>query len=346
MIALNLSWFGRRRPVRLAGENSRVLGWIFRRSEGHANAVDIETVIGLLPPVREGGIDIDGLDVSPQTMARLLHVDINGWTQQLPQMHEHYAKFGAKLPRELLAQLDILWLQRIRAVLYHHGVAGAPEHLDTLAGRQFLAKQKLPVDASERIHLALEMIDLLEIQLATLERPLRALARRQTGCKALMRQYGMGELTSLVTLGELGDVAWLTASRQAVRMAGLEIGVHRSDREAILGKLTRRKLTRQGSAELRWALYDAAQSACRPASPDYHDYLALKARGLSHTRASPRLLSTDAIIRDPSVGGGAEDSVVERRGRSSPVAARSSWLLASAEAGSPLRVEWVSARHW
>jgi hypothetical protein len=29
-----------------------------------------------------------------------------------------------------------------------------------------------------------------------------------------------------------------------------------------------------------------ALSACRPSSPDYATYLALKARGLSHTRAS------------------------------------------------------------
>jgi hypothetical protein len=85
----------------------------------------------------------------------------------------------------------------------------------------------------------------------------------------------------LVTLVELGDVTRMHASRQAVRMAGLDIGVHRSDRHAQLGKLTR-----QGSAPLRWALYEAAQSACRPASPDYNDYHALKDRGLSHNRAS------------------------------------------------------------
>ncbi len=37
------------------GENSRVLEWIFRRCEGTAEAV--ETEIGLLPPVGDGGID-------------------------------------------------------------------------------------------------------------------------------------------------------------------------------------------------------------------------------------------------------------------------------------------------
>jgi transposase len=57
--------------------------------------------------------------------------------------------------------------------------------------------------------------------------------------------------------------------------------VHRSDRRSRAGKLTR-----QGSPQLRWALYESAQAACRPTSPDRADYLALKARGLSHTRAS------------------------------------------------------------
>ena len=159
-------------------------------------------------------------------------------------------------------------------------VAGAPDELRTLAGRQFLAALELPSTRDERITVALEIIDLLDAQLGELERDLRALARRQAGCQALMAQYGMGEISALVTLCELGDVSRLHASRQAVRMAGIDIGVHRSDRHAQLGKLTR-----QGSAPLRWALFEAAQSACRVGSPDYHDYHALKARGLSHTRA-------------------------------------------------------------
>ena len=56
-------------------------------------------------------------------------------------------------------------LERIRATLYHHGIAGAPDELRTLAGRQFLAGLELPVDARERITVALEIIDLLDAQL-------------------------------------------------------------------------------------------------------------------------------------------------------------------------------------
>jgi transposase len=172
-------------------------------------------------------------------------------------------------------------MQRIQATLFHHGIDGTPDKLRTCEGRAFLERLELPADARERIRIALAMVDAIEAQLAPLERELRQLARRQTGCRALMRLYGMGELTSLVTLCELGDVGRLSASRKAVRLAGIDIGVHRSDRRARAGKLTR-----QGSPQLRWALYEAALSACRPSSPDHADYLALKARGLSHTRAS------------------------------------------------------------
>ena len=88
------------------GENSRVLAWIFGRLTGDADAE--ETAIGLVPPIGEGGIDTDGLDVSQETMAKLLEVDHDGWAQQLPQMKEHYATFADKLPAELAEQLRTL----------------------------------------------------------------------------------------------------------------------------------------------------------------------------------------------------------------------------------------------
>jgi phosphoenolpyruvate carboxykinase (GTP) len=86
------------------GENSRVLAWIFGRLTGDAQAE--ETPIGFVPAAGEGGIDTDGLDVSPETMAKLLEIDTDGWLTQLPQMREHLASFGDKLPPELTAQLD------------------------------------------------------------------------------------------------------------------------------------------------------------------------------------------------------------------------------------------------
>jgi transposase len=171
------------------------------------------------------------------------------------------------------------WLQRIQATLFHHGIGGVPDQLLRVRGRAFLSGLELPDAARERIEVALEIIDALDRQLAPLERDIRALARRQPGSRELMRHYGIGPVTATSIVAELGDVSRLSASRKAVRCAGLDVGVHRSDHYSRLGKLTR-----QGSPQLRWALYEAAQSACKPRSPDHGDYQQLKAGGLSHTR--------------------------------------------------------------
>jgi transposase len=191
----------------------------------------------------------------------------------IPPAHVLEWRSRARL-RKTLVDERTSWLQRVQATLFHHGISGAPDKLLSAQGREFLARLELPDAARQRI-------EALDRQLAPLEAELRRLARRQTGCRALMRHYGVGELTAPTILCELGDVTRLSASRKAVRCAGLDVGVHRSDRRSRAGKLTR-----QGSPRLRWALYESAQAACRPTSPDRADYLPLKARGLSHTRAS------------------------------------------------------------
>ena len=88
------------------GENSRVLAWVSGRCDGTAEAVD--TAIGLVPPNGPGGIDTSGLEISSEAMDKLLAVVPGEWLRQLPQMHEHYAKFGDRLPDELRSQLEAL----------------------------------------------------------------------------------------------------------------------------------------------------------------------------------------------------------------------------------------------
>jgi phosphoenolpyruvate carboxykinase (GTP) len=86
------------------GENSRVLAWVCRRCDGEAEAV--ETPIGLVPA--QDALDTDGLDVSEPDLAELLRVEPSEWQAQLPQVHEHFARFGDSLPEELRSQLAAL----------------------------------------------------------------------------------------------------------------------------------------------------------------------------------------------------------------------------------------------
>ena len=83
------------------GENSRVLKWVLERVEGTADAVD--TAIGRVPT--PDGIDISGLDISPELLAELLNVDNEAWRGEIPLIEEHFAFIGERLPSELADEL-------------------------------------------------------------------------------------------------------------------------------------------------------------------------------------------------------------------------------------------------
>jgi len=84
------------------GENGRVLAWIFDRCEGTAKAS--ETAIGMLPA--EDALDMTGLDLDKEDLADLLGVDVDGWLHEIPLIREYYARFGERMPEELVEQLD------------------------------------------------------------------------------------------------------------------------------------------------------------------------------------------------------------------------------------------------
>jgi phosphoenolpyruvate carboxykinase (GTP) len=76
------------------GENSRVLEWVFRRCNGDSEVV--ETPIGLVPAA--GELNVDGLDITEEAMEELLHVDADKLRDEIPQVEEHLARFGDRLP--------------------------------------------------------------------------------------------------------------------------------------------------------------------------------------------------------------------------------------------------------
>ena len=143
----------------------------------------------------------------------------------------------------------------------------------TREGRQWLAAADLAPSAREQVLVYVALIDTLDGQMAPVDRALRQFARCQPGCKALMRIYGIGELTSVTILAELGDARRFSSSRDAVRYAGTDVTVSQSDQRRSAGHISR-----QGPPASRWALYEAAQVARHPGSPDRDYYLQAKER--------------------------------------------------------------------
>ena len=170
--------------------------------------------------------------------------------------------------RHTLSHQRTEWQQRIQSVLYHHGCPHK-RALMTADGRDWLTAQPLPATAREQVTVALAMIDAFDVQLAPATKELRDYARRQAGCKALVAaHYGVGGLCAVTILAELGDARRFDNSRDAVRYGGLDITVKQSDAHRAPGRLSR-----QGPPALRWALYEAAQQARHPGSPDRDYYL-------------------------------------------------------------------------
>jgi phosphoenolpyruvate carboxykinase (GTP) len=92
------------------GDNSRVLKWVLERCDGGAAAE--ETPIGLVPAIE--GLDLEGVDVTPEQMRAVLKVDRDEWREEIPLIREFFDEFGDKLPAELRDALDGLE-QRLEA---------------------------------------------------------------------------------------------------------------------------------------------------------------------------------------------------------------------------------------
>lgn len=85
------------------GDNLRVLDWIIDRCEDKAEAVD--TPIGFVP--RPQDINLDGLDMTRESLNELLEIDNEQWKKETELIEEHYAKFD-RLPQALRKELENL----------------------------------------------------------------------------------------------------------------------------------------------------------------------------------------------------------------------------------------------
>ena len=81
-----------------------MLKWVVERLEGTAAAV--ETPVGHLPA--PGSLDVAGLDLTSDQLARALRVDADEWRAELPLIEEWFATCGDELPSTMADELEIL----------------------------------------------------------------------------------------------------------------------------------------------------------------------------------------------------------------------------------------------
>jgi len=171
------------------------------------------------------------------------------------------------------------WQQHLQAQLFHQGVVPGL-HLCNPEDRRRLAEMQMSPAGRQTMGTGLIMLDDFDAQLNPLSAQLVALAKSQPGCRALEHElFGVGWLTAVAIVAELGDCRRFHSGDQAVRSSGLDITVHESN-----GRRPGGHLARQGPAVLRWALFEAAQCAARKSSPDHAYYVRVRDH-IDHNRA-------------------------------------------------------------
>jgi phosphoenolpyruvate carboxykinase (GTP) len=84
------------------GDNLRVLQWILDRCDKRVGAQ--ETAIGFLP--RPADLNLKGCDVTASGMTELTTIDATAWKKEVADYRAYLQEYGARMPAELLAQLD------------------------------------------------------------------------------------------------------------------------------------------------------------------------------------------------------------------------------------------------
>jgi len=169
-----------------------------------------------------------------------------------------------------------MWIQRIHAELFQHGVTLPEAQIVSTETRERLASDTVQLSsaARQRIAAGYQIIDATDAVRLPLRADLERFGRRQPACKVLAAEhYGIGPLTAVVVWAELGDCQRFSRSLQVVRHTGLDVTVDQSDRHRGHGHLSR-----QGPETLRWALFEAGMAASRVTSPDRAYYQAVKQR--------------------------------------------------------------------
>ncbi|HOG62961.1 MAG: phosphoenolpyruvate carboxykinase (GTP) [Bacillota bacterium] len=93
------------------GDNFRVIEWMLKRCENKADAN--EAPIGYLPKPED--INIEGLNLSADTLKSLLSIDTESWLADIKNIEEFYAKIGDAIPQELIEELRTLADNLIRS---------------------------------------------------------------------------------------------------------------------------------------------------------------------------------------------------------------------------------------
>lgn len=223
--------------------------------------------------------------VDARTLAHLLRSDLlpeawvaPGQVRDLRRLLRHRAG---------LVRMRTSLKNRIHGVLADHGVR-VERNLWTGPGREWLASVELPVVSRQVVEDSLQLIDHADALVKELRGRLAAAATDDPRVEALCQLPGVGPLTAVTLLAEIGDISRFSSSRKLCAWAGLTPQVRNSDRRVRHGHITK-----QGSPWVRWVMVEAAHIAKRrpPFAAFYANCARRRGRNIATVAVARKLLA-------------------------------------------------------
>jgi len=190
--------------------------------------------------------------------------------------------------RAALVRMRTALKNRIHAVLADEGLKAEGEALWSDIGHQWLVRVPLRVKHREIVDDCCGMLDALAIPIGRLEAEIHSLAKADPRVDALCQLPGVGILTAMTLVAEIGDIARFPTARKLCAWAGLTPTVRNSDTKVHHGHITK-----AGPAAVRWILTEASYQARRfpPFSATFEATTKRRGKRIAGVAVSRKLLA-------------------------------------------------------
>ena len=143
---------------------------------------------------------------------------------------------------------------QVHAVLAKEGIGVPMSDLFGVGGNQLLDQAPLGHPYALRVESLRDLIEVYDREIDLLGRELDRVFAGHHGHRALQAIPGVGPILAGIFVAEVGDVRRFPTARHLTSWAGLTPRHRESD-----DKVTRGRITKQGSRLVRWAAVEAAQ---------------------------------------------------------------------------------------
>jgi transposase len=194
--------------------------------------------------------------VDATTLAQLLRADL------IP--HSYVPRREVRELRELLryraslVRIRTRIKNKVHALLTKNGLQHPFSDLFGKAGRKWLASIELRPVYRNALEGYLRILDSLDREILPVTKEINAAAPADARVRLLISVPGIGYYTALLILSEIGDIDRFPDANHLVSYAGLNPSVHSSGGVTKYGRISK-----QGSAWLRWVLTESASIAAR-----------------------------------------------------------------------------------